>query len=351
MQGNEYDVVVVGAGPAGASAAEAAGKQGVKVLLIDRRLNPGSPVQCAEYVPNIVKKYVQLVPGAVVQKIDTLKTFINNELISVISGPGYMLDRSVFDVSLINNAVRAGAVFGPAARAIAKTDHGLIVNRGKTDIDIKCKIIIGADGPKSTVGNWMNSENKKFMVALQYRIALSKYQTSTDIYFSPEYHGGYAWVFPKADYANVGVGVYSKYKDKLQPLAKDFISRMVARGGLANAHSIGSTGGLIPVGGPLAVTWKDNMLLAGDAAGQTHPVTGGGIMNAMVAGKIAGETASKAITNDNLSLLAEYEQQWKAFLGRFLERAVRQREDMDLTWSFDSQKFEDMIRRTWISFN
>ncbi|MDD3365098.1 MAG: NAD(P)/FAD-dependent oxidoreductase, partial [Syntrophomonas sp.] len=330
MECLEYDMVVVGAGPAGSSAARTACRHGITVLLIDARKNPGSPVQCAEYVPRAVKEYVALTPEAVVQKIDTLLTFINDELVSSLAGPGYMLDRVVFDGSLVQSAREAGAEFWPDAKAISRTNQGLIVSRsGKENVEIKCRIIIGADGPRSTVGQWMNSENKNFMVGLQYNLPLCKYQSSTDIYFKPEYEGGYAWVFPKGENANVGIGVNLLHKNKLQFLIKDFIGSLVAQGKLADSRPALKTGGLIPVGGPLAVTQQENMILTGDAAGHTHPVTGGGIMNAIVTGQMAGEMAAQAVINNDLNLLSQYPLQWQSFLGRYLDRATQQRKDMD----------------------
>lgn len=347
-----YDVLVVGAGPAGASAAAAAGKRGVNVLLIDCKSTPGSPVQCAEYVPRTARQYVPLVPGAVVQKIDTLLTFVNDQLVSTLAGPGYMLERSIFDASLVQMARESGTEFWPRAKAISRTDEGVIIQKdGNKNLQVKCKVIIGADGPRSTVGKWMNSENKQFMIGLQYRLPLGKYQTSTDIYFKPEYEGGYAWVFPKGKFANVGVGINVSGKNKLPKITQDFIKDLLARGILLDDQPIQKTGGLIPVGGPLEITQQDNMLLAGDAAGHTHPVTGGGIMNAIVTGKMAGETAANAVNANDMRCLDLYVDKWQLFLGRFLNRAVRQKQDMDRNWTYDQQKFEELIKRTWISFN
>jgi geranylgeranyl reductase family protein len=348
----EYDVVVVGAGPAGASAAAAVSKQGVNVLLIDSKSIPGTPVQCAEYVPRIVKQYVSLPPEAVVQKIDTLLTFINDELVSTLAGPGYILDRKIFDGSLVQDAIESGTEFWAGTKAISTTNEGIVVKQvGKENLEIKCKVIIGADGPRSIVGQWMNSENKKFMIGLQYRLPLCKYQASTDIYFKPEYEGGYAWVFPKGEYANIGVGVSTLYKNKLQLIIKEFINNLVVRGIVVDARPIEKTGGLIPVGGPLEVTQRENMLLTGDAAGHTHPVTGGGIMNAIVTGRMAGETAARAVINNDLTMLSQYPQTWQSFLGRYLNRATQQRNEMDHKWTYNTQQFKDLIRNNWFSFN
>ncbi|MGI5920846.1 MAG: geranylgeranyl reductase family protein [Syntrophomonadaceae bacterium] len=347
-----YDVVVVGAGPAGASAASAAAEAGVKVLLIDSKRKPGQPVQCAEYAPLAVKKYAPLTSEAVVQKIETLLTYIDDVPVASLSGPGYMLDRTIFDTSLVKQACNRGADFWINAKAVSKTGEGLKISRdGQASQEVVCKIIIGADGPRSTVGRWMNSSNTKYMVALQYRLPLRHYQTSTDVYFKPEYEGGYGWIFPKGEFANVGVGVNIIYKNRLPILLNEFINKRVKEGKLLSTIPADKTGGLIPVGGPVEVTRCDNMLLAGDAAGQTHPVTGGGIMNAIVAGKIAGETAARAITANSMDILDEYPNKWKAFLGRFLEKGTKQRLDMDRYWSYKSSIFESIIRRNWIGFN
>jgi len=352
MQCPEYDVVVVGAGPAGASAARTAVKHGASVLLIDTRNNPGSPVQCAEYVPMAVKHYVPLVPGAVIQRIDSMLTFINNELASSLAGPGYMLNRVVFDTSLVNMAMEAGAEFRPGTTAIARTKEGIILcSHDRVMREIKCQVIVGADGPRSKVGQWMNSQNIHFMIGAQYRLPLCRPQSSTDIYFKPEYEGGYAWVFPKGEFANVGVGLCTSGKNKLTSLIEDFVGSLVTRGILSDPRPAWKTGGLIPVGGPLKVTQRENMLLAGDAAGHTHPVTGGGIMNAIVTGEMAGEIAARSVVEGNPGLLAEYPRKWQSFLGRYLDRAEQQRHYMDTNWTYDNRKFENLIKRTWISFN
>ncbi|MEQ8200426.1 MAG: NAD(P)/FAD-dependent oxidoreductase [Syntrophomonadaceae bacterium] len=352
MHSDTYDLVVVGAGPAGASAARAAGHNGVQVLLIDARTNPGSPVQCAEYVPNQVRGYVPLVKGAVVQKIDTLLTFINDELASTLAGPGYMLDRRVFDAGLVDAAREAGAEVCSSTKAIAKTEHGLIVSHNcQEPVAVKCRVIIGADGPRSTVGEWMNSRNQNFMVGLQYNLPLSQPQYSTDIYFKPEYHGGYAWLFPKGWHANVGVGVSLSHKERLPRLLDEFITRLVWEDKIRGTRPAAKTSGLIPVGGPIPITQTGNMLLAGDAAGLAHPVTGGGIMNAIVSGQIAGQTAAQAIEQNDLKVLSQYPQRWQEVLGRFLDRGVQQRLKMDRGWTEDRAGFERLIKRTWISFN
>jgi geranylgeranyl reductase family protein len=342
---------VVGAGPAGAKAAEVASRHGVRVLLVDKRNRPGTPVQCAEYVPLAVRRYARLVPGSVAQKIDGMQTYINGRLVSTMTASGYVLHRSVFDEGLVLGAQEAGAELWLGTRAVARTERGIEVHRtGQGEEEIACRVIIGADGPRSTVGKWIQSQNAKFIAGLQYQLPLCGYQSLTEIYFRPEYAGGYAWLFPKGDTGNVGVGVYPSQNCRLRGLLQDFIRQLAEAGKLASAKPLKQTGGLIPVGGPLPITQRDNILLVGDAAGQTHPVTGAGIMSAIVCGELAGQVAAKAIIQEDMTLLANYPREWQKIIGRFLARATKQREDYDRNWTHDPEQFTGLIKRTWISF-
>lgn len=345
---NHYDVVIVGAGPAGASAARAAAKLGINVLLIDASSHPESPVQCAEFVPREVKQYVQLVPGAVVQSIQSMDIYIYKKQVSSLASSGYILNREVFDKSLVDSAVAAGTEFWPGTRAVSKTDSGLKISRNGKDEYIQTQIIIGADGPRSTVGHWIKSENREYLVGFQYNLPLSYEQKSIDIYFKPEYKGGYAWFFPKGERANVGVGVSPLHKEKLPYLIQQFVSDLAAQEKIIDTLPAAKTGGLIPVGGPLVMTQAENMLLSGDAGGFTHPLTGGGIMSAIVTGEIAGKCAAQAVVNHDIGLLSHYPKQWQSLLGGFLERAEHKRKDMNTHWTDHREQFEALIKRAWI---
>lgn len=346
----QYDVVVVGAGPAGAKAAEAASRKGVRVLLIDKKSRPGTPVQCAEYVPLAVRSYARLIPGLVAQKVDSMQTYIYGRLVSTMAAPGYVLNRSIFDECLVQHAQEAGAELRLNTRVVARTERGIKLHRGGQVEEVTCGVIIGADGPRSTVGKWMKSQNTNFLACLQYQLPLCEPQKATEVYFSTEYVGGYAWLFPKGDTANVGVGAYPSRNCRLRFLLHQFIGQLMRAGKVADTKPIGRTGGLVPVGGPLAVTQLENMLLVGDAAGHTHPITGAGIMSAMSCGELAGQVAAKAILQDDLSLLADYPRDWKRMIGGFLKKATAHRLEIVRNWKSNPEEFTSLIKRIWVSF-
>lgn len=347
---DKYDIIVVGAGPAGSCAAVEAGKRGAKVLLLERKKTPGLPVQCAEYVPQQIKHYVNIYPEMIVQRTGRMHTYINDELCSDLAAPGYILDRQVFDRKLSEEAVNYGVELWTETRAIECLQESVrVLVKGEIK-EIECRCIIGADGPRSTVGAWMNSENDYFMPAVQWTLPLKETRNNTEMYFSPEYIGGYAWMFPKGKYANVGVGVSMDSGERLTELHRCFVSKMIAAGVVENTEPIYKTGGIAPVGGPLPRLVHENMLLVGDAAGQTHPVSAGGIMNAVVCGCLAGQIAAKALNKNDISLLSGYETAWRKVLGRNLDHATAQRRRMDEEWTMEPQAFVDLIRETWLSF-
>jgi len=184
------------------------------------------------------------------------------------------------------------------------------------------------------------------LLGIQCRVRLHRPLAVTEVYFDPLYVGGYGWRFPKGDTANVGVGL--RRDSPLSPRAA--LAHLLARLEIPRRDVLGYSGGLIPCGGPLPRTRVGNVLLVGDAAGQTHPITGAGIAAACLCGQMAGRAAAQAALSGDLSRLDEYEREWRAWLGGALERAVARRREMDAGWSTDPVALSDLLRRTWIAF-
>lgn len=331
-----YDVIVIGAGPAGSIAAKTAAEKGLNVLLVEKRQEIGVPVRCAEGVSKeAISRFVDVdrkwiaaeVKGAKVYSPDGTEVQMTEEMAG--DEVGFVLERKIFDRYLAKLAGRAGAdvVVKTTATGIERGKDGLKVNfrRMGEEFSEEAKIIIGADGVESRVGKWAGIDTTlktdELEVCVQYLM--------TGIEFDPEYSyfwfgneiapGGYVWLFPKGNStANVGIGILPKMA-KLS--AREYLDNFVKEN-YSEGEVIEMVAGGVPVKGPVKTAVADNVMLAGDAARHSDPITGGGIANAMKAGFFAGGVAAEAIEKGDYSkkMLAKYDELWKNDFGKSLHR-------------------------------
>jgi len=349
VRAETYDIAIVGAGPAGSSAAQAAAQRGAKVLLIDRRQRIGVPVRCAELVPQWISRYADFSSRCVLQTVETMVTHLPDGTSVEMRGPGYMLDRSLFDKELVASAILSGAKIFTETKAIGLSSEGIIVERGSKHQIVKAKVIIGGDGVHSTVARWVEFPRAKTIVALQYEVVNPGPQNHVDIFFHEEYEGGYAWFFPKGRTANVGMGVIPAKTSLLSKLMDNFFHRLLDAKKLPGIDIIGKTSGSIPCEKPRQTVFG-NILLVGDAAGHAHPITGGGIFNAVIGGQIAGRIAAETVERGDLRYLENYEIEWREIFGKTLTYAAQKRHFLEENWTKPGIDFVDLIRRTWVGF-
>lgn len=343
------DVAVIGLGPAGASAAREAARGGARVMAFDRRRMAGVPVQCAEFVPMMMGIDCGPAGATMVQPIGAMESFIeqahdrhNDDF------RGRMIDRAAFDQELVRQAAEAGAViaFGAQLDAI-EADGALRLADGRR---IAARVLIGADGPRSRVGAAIGCINSEIVETRQVSVPLLRPQTSTDIYLSARLPGGYAWLFPKGDIANVGLGVDRAYRDRLKPALEALLEHL-ADAGIVGRERLAHTGGAIPVGGIVGVAGRigeTRVLLAGDAAGLTNPVTGAGIPAACQSGAMAGEAAARLARGDEAAV-ADYHDDIEDLFGASLRRAVCRRHEL-LARFARGLPTGDQLRRGWIAY-
>jgi geranylgeranyl reductase family protein len=355
MDGSSWDVLVVGAGPAGSRAAEAAARGGASVLLVDRKDKIGVPVQCAEFLPKRVVLDLEVPQDAIAQDVERTVTFLFGEVESTRRNPGCILNRDVLDRSLSERAVDAGAELMTSARAegpMLVDEQGVnlsISSRSprKERAGISARVVIGADGPCSTVGASVGIVNQNTLIAHQRTVELREPSPDTEVYLHPRYVGGYAWLFPKGEVANVGVGVSRRLGGNPRGAMEHFLDDLGNRIGKVQRV----TGGKIPVGGPRRCV-KGRFVLVGDAAGYTHPITGGGNHQAVETGRLAGKAAAAFVAGDEGALLA-YEDAWRSLFEVILGRARDRRVDMESDWAGaqdDPSRFRELMRRSWIGF-
>ena len=343
-----YDIVIVGAGPAGSCAAQAAAQRGAKVLLIDRRQRLGIPVQCAEFVPQWICRHASFSSTCIMQKVEKMVTHLPGR-IDEMKSPGYMLDRSLFDKELAASAVLSGAKISIGTKAVGLSPEGLIVERGSKKETIRSKIFIGADGATSTVARFVGKKPLRTIAALQYEVVLSEPQNHVDVYFHKDYEGGYGWLFPKGKTANAGIGVVSSKASRLPDLLGDLLDALTGSKKLREIQILSKTAGLIPCEFYGKNLFK-NVLLIGDAAGHAHPITGAGILHAVIAGELAGRVAAEAIVKEDLGVLNNYDSEWQEAVGKSLSYGTFKRRFLEEHWEKPGVDFEELVRKTWVGF-
>lgn len=309
-----YDLIVVGAGPAGSTAARFAAKAGLKVALIDKRSKIGFPKQCAEGI----NTHGMEIPGVKIRK-DWISNTIYAGLIGlpgkggihIISKEpkGYILERKVFDAALADLAADAGADLIKSSPVVGLEKDNTVV-RVKNSKNLKTKIVIGGDGPGSIVGKTSGLGNPISGIGMQYEIkAESKYPNTLQAYFSRDIiDSGYSWVFPKKDTLNVGIGSYKQ--EALKAKLDNFVKAVGVKGKILETN-----GGLIPLHGPLAKFYSNNVMLVGDAAGHTNPLTGGGIPVGMFDGKLAAKIAIEELESGKMDFSRYQDEWWNSKFG------------------------------------
>lgn len=310
------DVVVIGAGPAGSTAAKYVALSGADVILIDKKAEIGAPKRCAEGVYNRGLKWLGIEPnpkwisqtiyGGIIHAPGGEELELDE---NVLPEFGYILERKVFDKHMAMDAVRAGARIMIKTRVndINRADNGFILSCKSIDdeFEIYAKIVIAADGPESLIsrkiGFESNTEPKFMMSCAQFEMVnVNKPRDDLlDFYYGENYaSGGYAWIFPKGNgVANVGLGISGDYNNKTAyQCLLEFVEKCPYT---QNAQPVELNVGGVPIAGMHDKIHDDNFMLCGDAAGQVDPIEGGGIILGMLGGMAAGQVAGSAISENN----------------------------------------------------
>jgi digeranylgeranylglycerophospholipid reductase len=338
----EYDVVVVGAGPAGSMAAYMAASAGVSVLLLEKDREIGIPVRCAEAVgKDGIEKVLgrDIDPRWIATEISRFQ-FVAPDGTSIypkVNMTGYVLHRKIFDFDLAVRAADAGATILTHAYVNGlKIKNGAVTGVTCTidhdDYEFSSKIVIGADGVETRVGRWAGLKTTISMNDMESCSQMTLANLDIDanmciFYFSQEkFPGGYAWLFPKGNgTANIGLGISGKMSRKK---TASIILQTFIHDNFPNAAILSKSIGGVPCADRMAKISGAGIVLAGDAAFQSNPLSGGGIISGMIGGKIAGQIASQAVKNGKNSahFLEKYEKEWDRALGHSHRRYYKLKE-------------------------
>ncbi|HOV23020.1 MAG TPA: NAD(P)/FAD-dependent oxidoreductase [Candidatus Marinimicrobia bacterium] len=338
----EYDVIVVGGGPAGSTAARFAKTATNTVALFERDREIGIPVRCAEATSiQDLERFVKIDPRWVATTITKARLISPSDQKVWLNLPndGVILNRRLFDNGLAEIAATQGVEIFTKANVYKIVSDGeqnweVFVRHLDRDYIVKSKIIIAADGVESRIARFAGIRTQTVLKDIESCAQvllgnLDVVENQIDFYFSSRWApGGYAWVFPKGNRtANVGLGVngaYYKRRSAIEYL-DDFINEK-----FPEAARLTTVAGGVPVAKSLKKIASDGLLIVGDAARQVNPVTGGGILAAITAGKIAGLVAAQAIARNDWSVnvLKEYQTEWDKNVGKDYARFYKIKEWM-----------------------
>ncbi len=365
-----YDIVIVGAGPAGSSAAIKASAEGAETILIEKRRKIGVPVKCGEFIPS-PNEIERIMPEAkehldfykiledreiVTNRIKRIRVHSPKDKVYTFNFDGIVLRRDVFDRTLSLMAEEKGVTLERSSIATSIAEKGgrkkILLNTREGRFTVESKILIGADGFPSRISTLKNLNSgykrRDIAICIQQRIErIQLDEEAVDIYINAEYApGGYAWIIPKGDgSANVGLGARLSHLESGAYL-KDYLKRFLKEIRFTckvypNIEEGGFIVKMLPVGGLMKRLYDDNVLLTGDASGTVNPINGSGIPTAIVSGCIAGEVASKNLMGE--CELSVYPEALKREVGHVLNRGLRYRRIADL-FMYSNSLFERLLR-------
>jgi len=340
-------VIVVGGGPAGALAALALARRGVEVLVLDKKRFPrdkpcGGGIRYGVYrrFPDLAAHLRATVAIHEIRRV-LMESPGGHSVVASGDRPFYLtLRRTELDAALLERARAEGARVEQAARVtgLERVAGGLVV-RCVDGRAFSGRVVIGADGVNSVVaraaGLTPGFADEMLAIDTMEETPLAELSMPEPdmMYVAYGYKGwpGYGYVFPKRDCVDFGVGFLVPFYKRVlagPPYAHHarFLAEAAARGvvrGRSNPDNFKAY--RLPLGGPLARTYADRVLVCGDAGGFVNAYTGEGIYHAMVTGRHAGEVAADAVTVGQCSAarLAEYERRWREEIGEELADSVR----------------------------
>jgi digeranylgeranylglycerophospholipid reductase len=340
----KYDVVVVGGRVAGSTSSLFASKGGLDVLMIEKRQEIGTPVQCGEATTTDTFKTLEMKPSEkyLCTELKGADIYAPNDTHFRVSGEnvykfkeGYVLERKIFDKELAIESAKAGTdiMVKTTVKDLIKRDGqvcGVVAKHlGKT-FEIKADIVIAADGLESTTARIAGLKNVNKVGDIgscaQYEmVGIDTDPNYMQLHFGKHIApGGFLWIFPKGNgVANVGLGVRNT-KETAYHYLNTFIKKLKATPVELNI-------GGVPISGPIDKTFSSGIMVVGDAAGQTDPITGAGIENTVTCARIAGEVAVDSIENGDTSssFLKRYEDLWRLAIGNNIENSLRYRKIFD----------------------
>jgi menaquinone-9 beta-reductase len=332
-----YDLVVVGAGPGGSSAAYHSAKAGLNTLLIDRQEFPRDKTCGDGLMPHAASEVALMGLADWLDEphhgkftgfsIYTRTAFLRQNVPPSLHGPrGYVVKRQETDAKLLERAISAGADFRAGVRATdlvrsaSGAVTGIVASKAGESLQFDAPLVVVADGVGGFAGTGMKAHQNAVARRQYFRDVDGPDKQDLHIFITKDMnsHGaGYGWVFYLGDgTANVGAGVSTAALARTGRNLKDFFDRFLEEplmaGWLKNARPEGPpTSWSLKMGMWGAKRYGQGMMLVGDAGSMVHPISGEGVGYALESGRLAASWANEAHVRQDFSVstLSGYERQ------------------------------------------
>jgi digeranylgeranylglycerophospholipid reductase len=343
LRSTDYDIVIVGAGPAGANCARYAAAGGLRVLVMDKKAELGIPTECSGAVSMRGLIDAGVTPGDefIISSIAGFVTYSNEgepwrvdyREIAGRETIGYVVDRKRLDTHVAGLAVEAGAELAlrTELETALRVDPGdpesgwLLHGRHQgVPFEIRATVLVAADGVGSRIAKWLRINTTlplhEAASCIQYEMTNVPTDRLLEIVVGQDQApGGYVWVFPTAPgRAKVGLGVIRTMTRQPAGWHLDrFLASSFMRDRFTRASVLEVSIGTVPLARPMPTPYADGVIFIGDAARHVNSLTGGGIHTALIAGRVAGESLAALWPSGDYSHkgLAAWGDAWEAQMG------------------------------------
>ncbi len=321
---SSYDVLVVGAGPAGSTAAERLASAGFDVAVLEEHAVIGEPVDCTGVLGAEAFEAFDLPPGIVVGSVDAVTIHSPGGITATYHGTApmaYIVDRAELDRTIAGRAEDAGATFLLSTQAVdvARGDRGVQVTCRRPEGEMRrlsAKVLILAGGPRFAFHERLGLGTSSLLWRSAHAELPGNSLAHPQVYLGRDVApGAFGWAVPiqrgGRPYVRVGVNSHSDARRYLRKLCEEKFPHLVPPEGPLPYRSW-----VVPVL-PLSRTYADRVVAVGDAAGQVKPTSGGGIYYGMLSALEAAQTISEAFRRGAFTPhgLSGYERRWQSRLG------------------------------------
>jgi geranylgeranyl reductase family protein len=334
-----YDIIIVGAGPAGCKTAELLGKEGIKVLILEEHSKIGKPVQCAGLISHRLFELSKVSKNILLNTVRKARFYSPNKNYLELKSKNdvFIVNREKLDKELSEKAKNNGVKIKTFTRFENYSDKKNFLKIKTSKGYFQTKLLIGADGPNSIVAHLSGLKlGENILVGLQNTVKSEFDTEAVELWFgnkiSPDFFG---WVIPEnKNWARVGLGTSKKSMEYF----KRFLNIRIGN----KVKTKDNVSGVIRYG-LIEKSVSDRIILVGDAASQVKPFSGGGVIYGLIGSKFASEACIKSIEEDRYDekfLEENYDKIWKKKLswpitkGLVMNKLIHSFSDKQLNFLF-----------------